>query len=269
MNIQPGIRELLDQLWAEYIETNPPAKRINDLFVDKGEKVINDHIAFRTYNLPEIGLNVLAKVFKDRGYQEKGEYHFEQKKLYARHLEHQDSEMPLIFISELKVEELSQPTRQIIHDLVSQVPQSFTQDPEFIMKGRPWDLSFNTYQQLKQESEYAAWMAAFGFRVNHFTVSVNHLQGFDDIREVNQFLKDNGFALNNSGGEVKGTPEQLLEQSSTIAYNTRLRFSDGEHEIPACYYEFAKRYPQSDGKLFRGFIAGSADKIFESTDKGQ
>ncbi|MCK5469078.1 MAG: DUF1338 family protein, partial [Cyclobacteriaceae bacterium] len=59
------------------------------------------------------------------------------------------------------------------------------------------------------------------------------------------------------------------EQSSTIAYNKEISFSDGNYLIPACYYEFALRYPQSDGNLFRGFIAGSADKIFESTDKGQ
>ncbi|MFW5760237.1 MAG: DUF1338 domain-containing protein, partial [Cyclobacteriaceae bacterium] len=224
---------------------------------------------FRTFNMPEIGIEVLARIFKDRGYEEKGEYHFEKKKLFARHFEHQTPDLPLIFISELKVEELSQPNRQIIHDLVAQTPQNFTRDPTFIMKGRPWNLSFNTYQQLKQESEYAAWMAAFGFRVNHFTVSVNQLKSFNDIRKVNQFLQDNGFALNTSGGEVKGTAEQMLEQSSTIAYNTKIRFSDGEHEIPACYYEFAKRYPKPNGQLFRGFIAGSADKIFESTDKGQ
>ena len=264
-----SINQLFDQLWLEYIQTNPPAKKIQELFTQKGEKVVNDHIAFRTFNMPEVGINVLAKVFEDRGYSEKGEYHFEKKKLYAKHFEHTDRDKPLIFISELKVEDLSQSTRQIIHDLVAQIPKDFIHDPAFIMQGKPWEVSFNTYVQLKQESEYAAWMAAFGFRANHFTVSVNHLKNFDDLREVNTFLKDNGFALNTSGGEVKGSPEQMLEQSSTIAYNTKIGFSDGDHEIPACYYEFAKRYPQPNGELFRGFIAGSADKIFESTDKGQ
>jgi hypothetical protein len=43
-------------------------------------------------------------------------------------------------------------------------------------------------------------------------------------------------------------------------------FSEGIFTIPGCYYEFARRYPDADGKLFSGFIAGSADKIFESTD---
>lgn len=269
MNSTPTIQELLTQLWKEYIETNPPANRIHELFSSKGEKVVNDHIAFRTYKMPEIGLEVLSKVFTERGYKAKGEYHFEKKKLYAQHFEPEDNSLPLIFISELKIEELSQPARQIIHDLIAQVPQNLTRDPYFILKGRPWDVSFNTYQQLKQESEYAAWMSAFGFRANHFTVSVNHLKNFNEVHEVNQFLQEHGFALNTSGGEVKGSKEQLLEQSSTIAYNTKLRFSDGEHEVPACYYEFAKRYPKANGELFKGFIAGSADKIFESTDKGQ
>ncbi len=38
------------------------------------------------------------------------------------------------------------------------------------------------------------------------------------------------------------------------------------NEIPSCFYEFAKRYPQADGELYTGFVAASADKIFESTN---
>ena len=45
-----------------------------------------------------------------------------------------------------------------------------------------------------------------------------------------------------------------------------VRFNQGEFEIPNSYYEFAKRYPSEEGKLFQGFVAASADKIFESTD---
>lgn len=79
-------------------------------------------------------------------------------------------------------------------------------------------------------------------------------------------LKNNGFELNTSGGEIKGTPEELLEQSSIKSGLIEIDFVEGEFEIPGCYYEFAKRYPDSSGKLFSGFIAKSADKIFESTD---
>jgi hypothetical protein len=46
-----------------------------------------------------------------------------------------------------------------------------------------------------------------------------------------------------------------------------VEFADGQmHAVPTCYYEFAKRYPDASGKLFQGFVATSADKIFESTD---
>ncbi|MCK5220175.1 MAG: DUF1338 family protein, partial [Candidatus Aminicenantes bacterium] len=83
---------------------------------------------------------------------------------------------------------------------------------------------------------------------------------------VNTLLKNKGFSLNDSGGEIKGTPEQLLEQSSIKAEPVSVDFSAGRKEIPGCYYEFAKRYPGSDGMIFSGFLADSADKIFESTD---
>jgi hypothetical protein len=43
-------------------------------------------------------------------------------------------------------------------------------------------------------------------------------------------------------------------------------FEEGDFVIPSCYYEFAQRFKGADGKLFSGFIAGSADKIFESTN---
>jgi hypothetical protein len=46
----------------------------------------------------------------------------------------------------------------------------------------------------------------------------------------------------------------------------KVKFLDGEFEVPACYYEFAQRFPDPSGQLYSGFIAKSADKIFESTN---
>ena len=60
-----------------------------------------------------------------------------------------------------------------------------------------------------------------------------------------------------------------LKQSSTLAFNAPVEFTAGIRTIPACYYEFAQRYPQPDEKQFRGFIAQLANKIFDNTDKGQ
>ena len=120
-----------------------------------------------------------------------------------------------------------------------------------------------------KESDYAGWVAAFGYRPNHFTVFINALKSFSDITELNTFLKGQGVQLNASGGEIKGTPQVFLEQSSTLANNIEVEFTDGKLTVPACYYEFAKRYALPTGELYQGFVAASADKIFESTSKGQ
>src|SRR5690606_28205315 len=103
--------------------------------------------------------------------------------------------------------------------------------------GRPWKVTSTIYNELLKESDYAAWVAAFGYRPNHFTVFVNDLKKHHDIFELNAFLKANGFKLNASGGEVKGSREVCLEQSSTLANTIEVEFSDTKLAIPACYYE--------------------------------
>jgi hypothetical protein len=105
-----------------------------------------------------------------------------------------------------------------------------------------------------------------GFRANHFTVNVNDLTDFPTLESLNDFLEDKGWKLNASGGKIKGTPEQLLEQSSSLGDLMSIDFVEGKYSIPSCYYEFALRYEDDKGELYQGFIAASADKIFESTD---
>lgn len=163
--------------------------------------------------------------------------------------------------------EFSDELQKTILELLNKVPDSLLNSNDLIHKGSIFNpLSYEVYNRLREESEYAAWLYVFGYRANHFTVSINHLEKFKDIQSVNEFLKSEGFPLNSSGGEIKGTPEQLLEQSSTLADRIQISFLEGKFEVPSCYYEFARRYKDSKGRLFSGFIAGSADKIFESTD---
>lgn len=261
---------LLDKMWQDYVAINPLAQKIHDLFNQRGDEVLNDHIALRTFNDPRVNIQVIAAPFVKSGYKYGGEYHFKEKKLYAHHYEHSDSTLPKIFISELKLEECSDVLNSTIKELISQIPKGQETEFDFCSMGRPWSkISFSTYELLYKETEYAAWVAAFGYRPNHFTVFMNALKSFKDIHELNSFLKSQGVKLNSSGGEVKGTPEVFLEQSSTLANNIEVQFADGTHSIPACYYEFAKRYVTSSGELYQGFVAASADKIFESTYKGQ
>jgi len=262
-------KKIFDKLWASYIRLNPEVKRVYDLFVSEGETVVNDHIAFRTFEDPRVNLDVFAKPFVEAGYEYRGEYHFEQKKLYARHFELASfREAPRIFISQLKVKEFSSFLQSTVSNILDKVPKELLQSPEdLINAGACWGTpSYETYKKLREESEYAAWVYVFGFRANHFTVSINNLDKYDNIQKVNQFLKDNDFLLNDSAGEVKGTPEELLEQSSIKSGIIDIEFQEGTFPVPSCYYEFAMRYPDQDGNLYLGFIAKSADKIFESTD---
>lgn len=259
------LNTIFDKLWTDYSFHNPSAAKIYRLFTTEGELVVNDHIAFRTLDLKEIDIDILAKPFTSKGYVHRGEYNFPDKHLYARHYEFKGS--PRIFISQLQLEKFSPFLQKTLKEGIEKSNLSGCTPEELIFSGsviRP--VSFKTYDKLRKESEYAAWFYVFGFRANHFTVSINSLKKYNTIQSVNDLLKKNGFPLNRSGGEIKGTPAELLQQSSTLADRVIMNFTEGEYEIPCCYYEFAQRYKDNNGKLYNGFIAASADKIFESTD---
>lgn len=256
------VDDLLQTLWADYVASTPQAARIHALLEARGERIVNDHVALRTFDL--IPMHQLAQPFEALGWVEQpARYRFDDKKLNARYWQHPDPALPKVFISELCIGELSEGARSAIAELLEQLPADFAPAP---WSGRPWHVWHATYEGLLKESEYAAWMAAFGFRVNHFTVGFNALTTFADLAELNQFLVGNGFVLNHAGGTIKGTPADLLEQSSTRADIVDVAFADKRARIPSCYYEFARRYPDKSGALFQGFVPKSADKIFESTN---
>ena len=243
-------------------------RRVYDLFADEGEEVVNDHVAFRTFDHPSINVDVLAKLFLKAGYVEKGQYVFEKKHLFAKHFEHTtETDAPRVFISQLITKDFSPFLQDIVEQCVARIPVPLLHSQELIFSGNMWCRpSHEVYEKLRIESEYAAWLYANGFTANHFTISVNHLKKYDTLQKVNAFLKANGFKLNDADGEIQGTPADLLEQSSIRAGIRSLEFQEGTFDITACYYEFAKRYPDKDGKLYSGFIARSADKLFQSTN---
>ncbi len=262
-NLTP--KALFQSLWLDYTERLcPSAGNVHRLLQEK-EALINDHIALRTFNLPSVNLAVLAKPFIELGYQAAGDYQFAAKKLVAKHFQHADPELPKVFISELKLDECSAQLQQIVQRIVSQVEPNDMHNSAFLYSGRPWHLSYQEYLLLADESDYAAWVAAHGYGANHFTVSVNQLSQFTEVQEVNDYLKASGFTINQAGGEVKGSPDVLLEQSATMADKVQVEFDDGVVLLPGGFYEFAKRYPMPSGELYQGFVAASADKIFEST----
>ena len=116
-----------------------------------------------------------------------------------------------------------------------------------------WRLpTLEDYERLAEESEYAAWVIYNRYYLNHFTISVHTLpQGYDTVADFNTFLKKHGFKLNDSGGEVKTSPDEKLLQSSTVAKMIEAEFTNGEtKEISGSYVEFAERVCSTSIRIY-------------------
>lgn len=263
------VEAMFGRLWQVYSELNPRVTEIRACLLKESPSLMNDHIALRTLKHPLFGIERLARDFVALGYEVRGLYHFKAKKLDAIHLEHStDADAPKVFISELLLDQCSDGLQETIQEhLIDKCAAEMESAELLASTGRHWGIpSYEVYQALLDESEYAAWFYVFGFVPNHFTVKINTLEQFQDIQDLNAFLEEQGYTLNAVGGKIKGTPELYLEQSSTMADVREVEFQEGPYEIPSVFYEFAKRYCLPDGTEFSAFIEGNADKIFESTN---
>lgn len=268
--------EFFEALWEDFVEIAPQAAAIRRKLAEHGEPVVNDHVAFRTFDRAPLGLDQLEPLLLDLGYEPFADYRFAEKKLRAR--AYLCPGAPRIFLSELLVDELSAPARQLIDSCVNQArevieaaegePDAVPSSAEIFCAGRLWNPPrYSDYERLAQESEYAAWLCALGLHANHFTLSINAFRKLTSVEAVLAFVEAAGYAVNAAGGRVKGSPAVLLEQGSTLADRMPVPFAHGEREIPTCYYEFALRHRDASGSLFEGFVENSANRIFESTDR--
>lgn len=283
---------ILNGLFKTYFERVPDVQKITNAMIKKGwvssqEDIINDHVAFRTLGVPNLGIKSFEKIFLKHGYQKKEFYSFEAKKLNAYWYAPPKSNLPRIFISELRVNELSGTAQQIIQKYT----HSIIKDPadnidlnnaseviEFFEKPL-WKLpTLKDFDTLLNESEYAAWVIYNRYYLNHYTISVHELpEGFDRLEKFNEFLIDLGIKLNDSGGIIKTSKDGLLLQSSSVAEMIKADFSDHKtKEIAGSYVEFAERKILPEFQNLNqdqimaehrrdGFETANADKIFEST----
>jgi Domain of unknown function (DUF1338) len=287
---------VLDGLMRRYRERVPDAGRVIETMIREGviaraDDIENDHIAFRTMGVPQLGVQSLEKIFLHLGYQKRDRFDFPAKKLNAWWYAPPQPHYPRIFISELRVDDLSPTAAQIIRSYTDEVKTDpvaqLDLDDGLAVDGFLHRALWRTpllgdYLRLEQESEYAAWVIFNRYYLNHFTVSVHNLPaGYNTIAQFNGFLERNGFKLNDSGGKAKSSADGLLIQSSTVAGMVTATFVDETgraipHRISGSYVEFAERLPLpgtehlSAGQLGReqrrdGFEASNADRIFEST----
>lgn len=290
------LKSVLNGLMTRYKQRVPDVAGIFDAM--KREQIIsdpseieNDHIAFRTLGVQHLGIQSLEKIFLHYGYQKMDHYFFPEKKLNAYWYSPANSSDPRIFISELRVNDLPVNTQKTIRSYTDEI----TADPvdsldlddanavdEFLHSGL-WRLpTWNDYQALSKESEYAAWAIYNRYYLNHFTISVHNLKsGYNTIADFNNFIERNGVVLNDSSGKIKESPDGGLLQSSTVAHMTEAIFANDErHRIPGSYVEFAERRVRPEFQHLpisqvtrahrrEGFEAANADKIFESTYTAQ
>ena len=288
--------KVLEGLMNRYKERVPDVFAIINATIKEGvikyaNEIENDHIAFRTMGVPFLGIQSLEKIFLHYGFKRMDHYFFPAKKLDAFWYAPPSPEYPRIFISELRVQDLSENAQHIIHSYTDEV----TADPvdsiniddanavdNFLHSGL-WQLpTLEDYLTLSKESEYAAWVIYNRYYLNHFTISVHNLKdGYNTIADFNAFLERNGFTLNDSGGKIKVSEDRSLLQSSTVAEMIEATFANGvNHRISGSYVEFAERkvleqfqnLPYSEIKRAHrreGFEANNADKIFESTYSSQ
>ncbi|MDM8001821.1 MAG: DUF1338 family protein, partial [Bacteroidota bacterium] len=97
---------IFERFWNRFTAENPHAKRIFDLFTARGETVVHDHIALRTFDDPRMNIDVISRKFTDNVYEARGKYEFKTKKLRGMHFEHKnDPSAPKVFISELLLDQ--------------------------------------------------------------------------------------------------------------------------------------------------------------------
>lgn len=260
---------------------------VQDGIVENAGAIENDHIAFRTMGVPQLGVQSFEKIFLHYGYEKRDHYFFEGKKLDAWWYSPPRESDPRIFVSELRVGDLSDESQRIIHSYTDEVATD-PADSLDLDNGEAVDAflhqplwrtpTVSDYQALLKESEYAAWVVYNRYYLNHFTISVHNLpEGYNTVAQFNEFLEEHGIKLNTSGGKIKVSPDGGLLQSATVAEMLDAEFANGEQlRISGSYVEFAERkvLPEfadlSMGEIKRkhrrdGFEAGNADKIFEST----
>ncbi len=288
--------QILDALFSVYAERVTDVNKITRAMVEKGivnsqDDIINDHIAFRTMGVENLGIASFEKIFLAHNYKRMEFYHFKSKKLDAYWYAPPTEDLPRIFISELKVDFLSEKTQSIIKkytnsvtsDPVDRIDLNNSSAVADFFKTPLWKLpNVEDYKILLAESEYAAWVIYNRYYLNHYTISVHDLpKSFNTLENFNEFLKSIGIKLNTSGGEIKTSLDELLSQSSSVANQISAVFSEGNTQnIAGSYVEFAERkilpeFLNLSKELIKrkhrreGFETGNADKIFESTFTSQ
>lgn len=292
--------ELINKLWEKFLGRVSYAKTYADLVKKKGGKIVNDHIAFRTFNThtgeqPE-GIRAIKHIIEALEYKPVEKYIFKKKKLSAVHFEHPDEMFPKIFVSQLEVEKLPEWAQNTIHQTVKDTPyllsdealellQILKRDKQLNLEAarfladdlanyfcRPWNVPYKSdVLKINDVSQYAAWTLLHGNSVNHFTAYINFqkVDEWPDLETTCEGLRNAGVPMKET---IEGKKGSKLQQSATQAVKegVEVRTDEGIEKIywTYAYYELAQRdFIETNGelKLFSGFLGDQATHLFDLT----
>ena len=244
---------LLDLLWERYVQDVPYTRTFLEL---QERPFTNDHVAFRSLRRPGSGIAAFRAIFARLGWKDGDRYTFPDAHLDAIHMSHPDG-LPRVFLSELIAEELSPAAQAILARLPADPPPPDSDDPAvlahwFAPPATP--PTGDDLSALEAESQYGAWLLAFGRKVNHFTASV------PDVEVWQRRLADAGVPMK---GAIEGAPGTHLRQTATRAASLPVTLADGSmRECPYAYLEIAERHGGFDG-----FLGPQARQLFDMTKR--
>ncbi|MBZ4419696.1 DUF1338 domain-containing protein [Myxococcus sp. RHSTA-1-4] len=243
---------LLALLWERYAAEVPYARTFVQL---SGGSFRNDHVALRSLARPGSGIAMFSRPFERLGWKPAGAYTFPDAHLSAIYMSH-PAGLPRVFISELKQEELSPRARELLAALPEDPPAP--DDVEALaawFSAPPAPPDEAALLELEKESQYGAWLLAFGRKVNHFTGSV------DDVEVWQRRMREAGVPMK---ADIEGAPGTSLRQTATHAAPLPVALKGGGARAwPYAYFEIAQRSVDFDG-----FLGPQARALFDMTKRG-
>lgn len=292
---------LLSILWNRYIQRVSYAKTYAELVLNKGGKVVNDHIAFRSLNTltgkqPK-GIGAIWHLLDALDFKPAGTYNFKEKKLHAVHFEHQDKQFPKIFVSQLEVDQFPEWAQHLINEQLDETPYLISDmgieyllrlnkdgylpedEAELLIREmadyfrRPWQAPRQeAVLRLNEISQYAAWVLLHGNSVNHFTAFINfqEVKGWSNLKVTCDALAEAGVPMKEY---IEGEKGSILQQSSTQAVQELVDVVNDNGKLDKirwtyAYYELAERgliKENGEKKLFSGFLGDQAAHLFDMT----
>ncbi len=300
MNLLAETRQLIiAQLWQNHLQSIVPAQQIYSVI---NQHIFLDHFAIIDLPGPNSGIAQLKKLFMLLGFQESGSGYLIEKQndfiwLHEENCENKIASdvLPQIVIADFRLHELPLNVQTIIKKYSQHITPLPLSDIEKLchavkngdkscrdllistvlnqFNGRAWPTPcIGDYESIKIANELLAWVLVFGRQINHFGISVHHMNNFNNLKEFNDYLKyKSGTQFNNRELEIKGNNQIGIEQSSTADYPIKIALEDGEIEIPSPFIEFVWRYPKKPDAsailwkdYYNDFYAPNANRVIES-----